>query len=540
MIKKLFLLTFLFILVGCSSKESRQQANWERGDKLLKKGNKKAAIIAYRNALAQDKNNEKGVVKLAKLYRDTGSIKKCSKVLTEFLLKNKGTADTWYKLARCRYLERKSDQAIESCGEALKIDPDHIDSIILLGNIYEEHKEKTAAKDLYLSVTDKMHLGKELVPVLLKLAALEIETGKEKELKSAGVHLLSARKLAPKSTKVLSALGLYYLKQKQPGKARRVFKKWIEFYPEDGMAYLHLGQANLMLGKNEKSFEAFKKASQLRSSDILPLMGIVKVAPKINKNKEIYPALLKASTLKPADKNIKWKLIPWQIKKERYKVALKGLNQLKQDYQHKPEYYKLKSKVHEGLGEYSQAWENYMRVLSSGGKSTADFKKKAGILARYAGYHKKAVEYLEPLYVKEQDPEVGLNLALAQIDSKEKSTRQRGVELLKQLAAKNNTQAAIWLANYYLRQNNSMKAKSILDQNKKQIKLEDKIFYLDVLAQYYEKKNNHAKHLDTLKKQVKLARNDHEKSVLEKSISRVKEEIESKKKKKKKDKDEKG
>nr|MDA3863355.1 tetratricopeptide repeat protein [Deltaproteobacteria bacterium] len=525
--------------MSCSSKESRQQASWERGDKLLKKGNKKAAITVYRNALSKDKNNEEGVVKLARLYRDTGSIKECSRVLTEFLIKNKGKADTWYKLARCRYFERKSEQAIEACGEALKIDGDQIDSIILLGTIYEEHKEKTAAKDLYLSVADKMHLGKELVPVQLKLAALEIETGKEKGLESAEVHLLSARKLAPKSTKVLSALGLYHLKQKQPGKARRVFKKWIEFYPDDGLAYLHLGQANLMLGENEEAFNSFKKAAQLRSSDILPLMGIVRVAPKIKKNKEIYPALLKASALKPGDKNIKWQLVPWQIKKERYKVALRNLNQLKEDYQHKPEYYKLKSRVHEGLGEYVQAWENYMRVLGFGGKSTAGFKKRAGILARYAGYHKKAVEYLEPLFEKSQDAKIGLNLALAQIASKEKKTKQRGVDLLKKLATQDNSLAAIWLANYYLRQNNPERAKSILDRIKKQIKVEDRIFYLDVLAQYYDKTNNHAKHLDALKKQVKLARNDHEKSVLEKNVSRVKEVIQSEKKEKKKGNDEK-
>ena len=394
----LIMVALALLGLSCGKKRrANEQKLIRQGKGFLQRGKRERGIQALKQAFNLNPDNVDTTIVLAKALLENSDPRNASIALSTHLSKNKGSAYLWYLLGLSRYQERKSDAAIESLDEALKRKRAYPQAILLLGKIYEEHKELVAAKEAYLSVADNMALGKELTPILVKLARIELSSDKEQERANGVAHLLAALKLDPSSRDAHSALGLQYLKDKKPKRAIELFTSWIKHNPKDGMGHLHLGQALLMDTQYEKAIAQYEKAALLRPQDTLPLMGIAEVAAIIKKPERVYSALVKASALQPKNMGVKWRLIPFHMERERFEVALKSLLAVKGVYGTRPDYYALLTDAYFGLGEYASAYESHMKRLSLGASPTDAFNRRAGILARQAGYYPKAVEYLRPV-----------------------------------------------------------------------------------------------------------------------------------------------
>jgi tetratricopeptide (TPR) repeat protein len=507
------LLLFLLTFMGCGSKADEDHNKYyTKGIKLIAQGKQSRGLGYLKKAFKINPNHQKGAVALANAFLKSSQPRNASKVLSRYVSKNKGTADTWYLLGYSRFMERKHESAIESLDEALKINKFLPKAVLLLGKIYMEHKEPIAAKEIYLSISDKVSLGAPLAPILLKLSQLEMK-GTEKDRANARVHLETALTLKPDYEDALSSLGLIYLNDKKPIKACQIFSKWVKRFPENGLAHLHYAHALLMDAKFKDAVTHYKKASKLRNDDILPLMGMVDAARALKDKKLIYSSLIKASAIDPSNVKVKWQLIPFYIEKELYTVAQKNATLCYNKYHRFMKYWEYKTEISIETGFYRLAYESWMRRLTLGAKSDDSFKKRAGILARQSGHFEISANYLNPLFKKHpNDREIKLNLALSLLQLKVQAKYTQGSKLLEEMSKTQWIYPIIWFALHQIQQGKLDQAKILLDRLKSMKKdREGLLFYYDVAIQYHKEKQEIDKYIALLKKQIPLARDKDEK-----------------------------
>ncbi|MBN2722632.1 MAG: tetratricopeptide repeat protein [Deltaproteobacteria bacterium] len=518
----LFLTLFLSI-ASCSQKEREGKKLYERAKIQLKKGNKEAARNLFFQAWKLNPDNEDGVTAYAEFFISKSEPRKASKVLATFLGKNDGKAESWYLLGYSRYLERKYENSVEALDEALKRKRKYPEAVLLLGQIYEHYQEWVAAKDIYNSVATDLSLGKGILEILVRLAALELKTDTEESKKAAEGHLRTALRISSKYKPAMVALGLYYINSKAPQKAEQLFRDWIKNgYSSGGNIYLKLGDSLLMQGKYNESIKFYKIAIKKMPESIEPLKNILRAFSKIGDRKNVWNYLLKASTMEPSNLEFKWMLVDYYLEKEMYITAYKNLEAIHSRYSLFPDFWRKLALVNEGMGDYPKAYENFMKILTLGGKENDLFRKRAGILARNAGLYKRAVEFLGPLLEKQPDNETVLNYCLGLYYSSENSdSKKKAMDKLIKLGGDNKyPMADIWVSHIFLQTGKRKDAMSVLEKLKS-LKLEDieKLFYLDVLSQYYHLEKNKEMYINTLKKALLLARNDEERNSLKKSIT---------------------
>ncbi|MBU1535819.1 tetratricopeptide repeat protein [Myxococcota bacterium] len=528
----LFILTLgALALISCGSgKKGDEQKLRREGKGFIRGGQTDRGIAALKRAFNINSNNEDTAVTLAQAFLTKGDSRNASLALSTYLSKNSGKPETWYLLGLARYQERKSDAAIESLDEALKLKRAYPEAILLLGKIYEEHKETVAAKEAYLSIASEMSLGKALMPVLVRLAAILLKSENERDRLNAAVHLQTAISLDPDSREAHSLLGLFYLKDKKPKKAIAIFESWLKINPKDGLANLHLGQALLMDAQYEKALAQYEKAAALRTSDTLPLMGIVETATYLKKPKKIYDALVKASTLTPSDTDIIWRLIPFYLERELYSVALRRIISLQKSHGSKPEYYKYLTDIYFNMGEYSGAYESWMKLLTLGQTADTTFKRRAGILARQCGHYDFAAEYLRPLLaLNPDDREVKLNLALALWHHEVRDKKLEGLKMLEEMAKGDWVIPLVWWAWYKIQDEKLPEAFAVLKRAETLLKKDpvDRLFYFDVMSQYYLAAKDLKNHILFLEKEIPLAQNDSERRSLKIGLAEAKKTLKS-------------
>jgi predicted Zn-dependent protease len=501
------------------------ERHWAEGKRLLDAGQLTEALVHLERAYARDATHEEGLVYLARALLQNQDARRASEILATYLAKHTGQAATWYMLALARYNERKRDAAVESLEEALHQRPRFPEAILLLGTIYEEYDETSAAIHAYHSIADDLALGPPLVPVLLRLTRLMQKDLAPEDEKKVEKHLLSAFQLAPREPAVLEALGTFHLDRKRPKEALGYFRLWEKHEPQSALAHHHLGLALALLGDHAGAVAAFDRAVAQDPDRIETYLSLADSLAALKQEDRLYDCLVAAAAAEPSNLVVKWRLLPFYIDKGRSQMAETLFAELEVERATDPEFYRLKTRFHVGRGEHRLAYESHMSRLTVSGRVDDAFSREAGILARQAGLYDKAVELLTPLgQAFPDDRRLHLELGLALWFS---GKTAEGLAALRRLEP--DRMARIWLAHLLLQSPGTAgqagKTLQAAAAGLEEAPDEEKLFYYDVLTQQARLRKDWTGAVAALEKALALARHEEERNALELALEAAKKEI---------------
>ncbi len=523
-LEKFFLFLLVFLQAAACRRTSSEPADklWEQGKRLLEEGDARGSLIPLERARQKDPHNEEGLVHLARAYLQTGEPRKASEMLAEHLANRPGQASTWYMLALSRYNERKFDAAVESLEEALRIHPRFPEAVLLLGTIYEEYEEFSAAIQAYSQLAGDLSLGPPLVPILLRLARLLQKNPDADTARRVEGYLRSAISLEPDNVEALAALGSHFMEQKQPAEALKLFEDWARRHPKDARAHYHTGLALSALGRHAQAVEAYRRAVELDRDVVDFHLRLADAYAALGQQEKYYDALVAASAADPSNLQVKWRLLPFYIDKGRVQTAQTLLNELEKERATDPEYHRLRTRFHQARGEYKLAYEAHMAILALSGRPDDAFWREAGFLARYAGLYDKAVEILEPLaktYPADERVQMERGLALW--------FSGKTAEGLQAVQKVDTPIARIWTAHLLLQPPGGPDAaeRALAAVDPEKCTPEERLFFYDVQVEIFRARKDYARAAATLEKAIPLARNEEERNTLQLALDAMRKEL---------------
>ncbi len=520
----LILLTFLTIISpGCN------RTTDENPEKVVRRhlaAGRTDRAISYLKARLSSSPDEKTVLLLADILIKNSDFREASKVLSEYVGKNEASSKVWYMLGYTRHQERKDEAAADALVQALKLDPKNIDAIELLGRIYEVNDAERQAEALYLRVARDTSYGRKLVPVLLRLASIEVRKGRYDE---AEMHLRTALRIDPGNPAASEKLALLLVRKGSLSDAVKVIDGWEKHHSGDAKAFLMKGRLLRKMGKYEEALVQFRKSVELDDQDPAVLTEISDLLFTTGKYEKAFKYLVKAVALDPQSKPVNRMLAPLYYVKGMTGAAWKALEAWGD--RSNPKYWMLKARILEEQGDYAGAYDSAMKVLTLVTKPSAALRAWAGIIAREAGHYKRAVTLLTGALGSRQlsDPLLSFwgvkavpltqrrlqrNLAISLFMTGQKNNARK---ILKKLMKSGDTMAGIWLAALHLQKRNTRKALRILAKISPQTDVE-RLFYHDVKAQCYELTGALDLALQELSRMIPLARSTTEKQAIESRV----------------------
>ena len=176
----------------------------------------------------------------------------------------KSTSPHIYR-ARILAMQDKTKDAIKQLDKALKVSPDRVDARLLRARLYHMQEEDDKA------MADVDHILERrpgLVSALQLRSALWAAKG---EMRKAIGSLEQLVRLVPEDKQMKQQLGMYYVADKQHGKAIELFTKLLDKKPDDWVALRTRADALLNVGRQKDALEDYQKALKFNpeSSGIL-------------------------------------------------------------------------------------------------------------------------------------------------------------------------------------------------------------------------------------------------------------------------------
>ena len=140
----------------------------------------------------------------------------------------------------------------------LKIDPNHIDSISLLGTLFLQEKFFDKGIELF---NKALEINPNHVNALHNLGYAFIETGKTKEAEKLFLKVIE---IQPKHTDAHYNLGNVYRRLGELYESKRFYEKAIQIQPENPRAYNNLGNIFKFIGNFEEAINSYNKAIQIQ------------------------------------------------------------------------------------------------------------------------------------------------------------------------------------------------------------------------------------------------------------------------------------
>jgi tetratricopeptide (TPR) repeat protein len=155
--------------------------------------------------------------------------------------------DAWNNLGVLDTREGRIADSIQKFQQALKLNPNHLLSLVNLGNAYRAQKDWDAAKNL-------LQHAVEIAPDDAEANyALGMVFAQENDTASAYEHLQTALKARPDYPEALNNLGVLYLLTQRRDDAVATFERCIRTAPTFDQAYLNLARVYALEGTRDKA-----------------------------------------------------------------------------------------------------------------------------------------------------------------------------------------------------------------------------------------------------------------------------------------------
>ncbi len=148
----LLLITFVLLVVGCTSKEHRVQEFISDGKKYIQKGEYKKAILEFKNALQLDPKNVKAMFYIGKAYLGIKEYRKAYSFFYNAVKLDPNFDEAKIELASLLLLARKSDDALNYLNSVNNLDKYEPKISILKAKAYFFKKKYKDAIDILLKI----------------------------------------------------------------------------------------------------------------------------------------------------------------------------------------------------------------------------------------------------------------------------------------------------------------------------------------------------------------------------------------------------
>ncbi|MGB2924670.1 MAG: tetratricopeptide repeat protein, partial [Limnothrix sp.] len=172
--------------------------------------------------------------------------------------------DIFYYLNLGREFQRqgKIDEAIATNEQALQIQPENIELLNTLGNLYQECEQTGLAVEKF----------KKAVEIAPHETGLQFNLGNallaQEAYSEAEIAYQKAIKIEPQNTGAINNLGHVLYKQEKYNEALLIFQKIIDLRPEEPDAYNHIGNIYQDLKDYPQAIKYFQKALEYKKDDI--------------------------------------------------------------------------------------------------------------------------------------------------------------------------------------------------------------------------------------------------------------------------------
>ena len=184
--------------------------------------------------------------------------------ITRSVAENKGDGESWYAMGRITYTENRFSEAVDSFRKALECMPQSVKAENNLGLALEGLNQPEQALAAYRQAiawqTGDAHPSEQ---PLLNLGVLLTNRN---ALDEALPLLLQAQTLAPKDSKVHTALGKLYTRRLAFAEAQAQFEQAVAAEPNNAALHFQLGQVYRKEGLEVRAKEELTRASALEGT----------------------------------------------------------------------------------------------------------------------------------------------------------------------------------------------------------------------------------------------------------------------------------
>ena len=203
--------------------------------------------------------------------------------------------EAWTALGSVQFAQGKPDEALQSFGKAIQLNPAYAEAWNNQGRVLAEKGQWDPARK---SFERSLEFRPNHLPTLLDRARAAIE-GKRWEF--ARDALERARQLDPESLEPDYLTGMLFAARADWSQALQQFDRVVRRSPDHGPAYLQRGKVLLRLQELNEAVRSFGKACELSPSSFEPHYAMGALLQQSGDGDSALPYLIKAYELAPAD-----------------------------------------------------------------------------------------------------------------------------------------------------------------------------------------------------------------------------------------------
>ena len=230
------------------------------GALFFQRGYLEPAEASFQQALAADPSSAEALYGIGSVYLNQNK-NAAAQAMFERCVKQQADypdtlPDAWNNLGVIATRENKIAQAAENFQQALKLSPNHLPSLINLGNAYRLQKQWNEARQ----VLDRaLAVAPDDAEANYSLGMVYAQTG---DTTKAYEHLQRALKARPDYPEALNNLGVLYLVTRRTQEAVASFQECIRVAPAFDQAYLNLARLYVLQGAQDKAGDLLRKLLQ--------------------------------------------------------------------------------------------------------------------------------------------------------------------------------------------------------------------------------------------------------------------------------------
>jgi len=250
------------LIVGCArDPEARKQAYFESGTKYHEKGDYRAAIIEFRNAVNIDPLFGPARAKLADSYARLGD---GANALAEYVRASdllKDDFDVQLRTTALLIASGRGDEALAKADMALKLRPNDVAAHIMRGNALAR---LNSFDEALKAIEEAVRLDPERGTTFTQKGIIQLASGRRAEAEAAFTRAVS---LDPRGIDGYLALGNYYWAVGRAPETERAFVSALKIQPDDAGANRAMAAFLLASGKTGDAEQYLRKVAE-KSGDL--------------------------------------------------------------------------------------------------------------------------------------------------------------------------------------------------------------------------------------------------------------------------------
>ncbi len=246
----------------------------KRGIESYSKGYLNDAIKEFNEVVesdAPDKDKATALMYMGMINDDRGSYDKAIGLYSRALVYDKDNPQIYKNLSLAYRHKKKYKEAIENAKKSIALNPEDLNTLTLLGNIYFETGNYNEAIKQY---NRALEISPGNPPVLYNLASALMKKGDEfaavEYFKKAG----ASDKIGEVAHRAYSRLGVLYTERNDLPAAIKYLKEAVSIRPNDPVNSYNLGIAYLKQNEKDKALELLSKAEKYGEKDSQMLQNI--------------------------------------------------------------------------------------------------------------------------------------------------------------------------------------------------------------------------------------------------------------------------